>query len=99
MMLRVALLLGLCLAAGAASAGMFDDEEARKAVAALRVQVEANQKAAEERLARIETMLQDRSIELARQIDELKQDLARMRGQIEVQGHLIENPARAAEGP
>ena len=90
MKLRVALLLGFWLAAGAASAGMFDDEEARKAVAALRVQVEANQKTAEERLARIETVLQDRSIDLARQIDELKQDLARMRGQIEVQAHLIE---------
>src|SRR3990167_9367427 len=90
MKLRVALLLGFWLAAGAASAGMFDDEEARKAVAALRVQVEANQKTAEERLARIETVLQDRSIDLARQIDELKQDLARMRGQIEVQAPLIE---------
>jgi len=90
MKLRVALLLGFWLAAGAAHAGMFDDEEARKAVAALRVQVEANQKTAEERLARIETVLQDRSIDLARQIDELKQDLARMRGQIEVQAHLIE---------
>ena len=90
MKLRVALLLGLCLTAGAARAGMFDDEVARNAVAALRVQVEANQKAAEERLAKMETLLQDRSIDLARQIDELKQDLARMRGQIEVLAHQIE---------
>ncbi|TAK68131.1 MAG: tol-pal system protein YbgF [Betaproteobacteria bacterium] len=90
MKLRAALLLGLCLVAGAARAGLFDDEEARKDIAALRVQVGANQKAAEERLARIETMLQDRSIELAKLIDELKQDLARMRGQIEVQSHQIE---------
>ena len=87
---RAALLLGLCLVAGAARAGLFDDEEARKDIAALRVQVGANQKAAEERLARIETMLQDRSIELAKLIDELKQDLARMRGQIEVQSNQIE---------
>lgn len=85
-----ALLLGLCLAAGAARAGMFDDDEARKAVANLRVQVEANQKAVEERLAKIETLVQDRSIELNRQIDELKQELARLRGQIEVQLHQIE---------
>jgi len=87
---RAALLLGLCLVAGAARAGLFDDEEARKDIAALRVQVGANQKAAEERLARIETLLQDRSIELAKLIDELKQDLARMRGQIEVQTNQIE---------
>jgi len=97
MKLRAALLLGLCFAAGAVRAGMFDDDEARKAVSELRVQVEANQKAAEERLAgiesglaRIETLVQDRSIDLTRQIDELKQDLARMRGQTEVQNHRIE---------
>ena len=90
MKLRAALLLGLCLAAGAARAGVFDDDEARKAIANLRVQVEANQKAAEERLAKIESQLQDRSIDSARQIDELKQELARLRGDLEVQGHQIE---------
>jgi tol-pal system protein YbgF len=90
MKLRATLLLGLCLAAGAAHAGMFDDDEARKAIGALREQIEANQKTAEERLAKLETMAQDRSIDLSRQIDELKQDLARMRGQIEVQAHQLE---------
>jgi tol-pal system protein YbgF len=95
--LHTALLLGLCLATGAARAGLFDDDEARKDLAALRAQVGANQKAAEERLARIETLLsrietlvQDRAIEVAKLIDELKQDLARMRGQIEVQANKIE---------
>ncbi|HEY5291863.1 MAG TPA: tol-pal system protein YbgF [Burkholderiales bacterium] len=90
MKLRAALLLGLCLVAGAARAGLFDDDEARKDIAALRAQVEANQKAADERLARIETLVQDRSIELTKLIEELKQDLARMRGQIEVQANQIE---------
>jgi len=90
MKLRAALLLGLCLAAGAARAGMFDDDEARKAVADLRVQVEANQKAAEERLAKLEAQAQDRSIDLARQLDELKQELARLRGQLEVQAHQLD---------
>ncbi len=90
MKLRAALLLGLMLAAGAARAGMFDDEEARKAITALRVQVEANQKAAEERLAKIESQAQDRSIDVARQSDELRQELARLRGQIEVQAHRID---------
>ena len=90
MKLRAAVLLGLCLVAGAARAGLFDDDDARKDIAALRAQVGANQKAAEERLARIETLLQDRSIELTKLIEELKQDLARMRGQIEVQGNQIE---------
>jgi len=90
MKLHAALLLGLCLATGVARAGLFDDDVARKDLAALRDQVGANQKTAEERLARIETMLQDRSIELAKLIDELKQDLARMRGQLEVQTNQIE---------
>ena len=90
MKLHAALLLGLCLVAGAARAGLFDDDEARKDIAGLRAQVEANQKAAEERLARIETLVQDRSIELTKLIEELKQDLARMRGQIEVQANQIE---------
>ena len=90
MKLHAALLLGLCLVTGAARAGLFDDDEARKDLAALRAQVGANQKAVEERLARIETLVQDRAIELAKLIDELKQDLARMRGQIEVQANQIE---------
>lgn len=90
MKLQAALLLGLCVATGAAHAGLFDDDVARQDIANLKSQVAANQKAADERLARIETMLQDRSIELAKLIDELKQDLARMRGQLEVQTNQIE---------
>jgi tol-pal system protein YbgF len=90
MKLHAALLLGLCLVTGAARAGLFDDDEARKDLAALRAQVGTNQKAVEERLARIETLVQDRAIELAKLIDEVKQDLARMRGQIEVQANQIE---------
>jgi tol-pal system protein YbgF len=90
MKLRATLLLGLWLMAGIARAGMFDDDEARQAVRALRVQVEANQKAAEERLAKIESLAQERAIDLAKQLDELKQELAGVRGQIEVQAHQIE---------
>ena len=90
MKLRAALLLGLLLATGVARAGMFDDEEARKAVTDLRAQIEANQKAAQERLAKIESLLQDRSIDLSERLDELKQDMARLRGQIEVQTHQIQ---------
>lgn len=90
MKLYAALLLGLCALAGSARAGMFDDDEARRDIAALRVQVGANQKAVEERFARIEAMLQDRAIEVSKLIDDLKQELARLRGQIEVQTNQIE---------
>jgi tol-pal system protein YbgF len=94
MKLSAALLLGLCLVAGTARAGMFDDEEARKAISALRVEVQAQQKAAEERLAKAESVAQERAIDLTRLIDELKQDLARLRGQLEVQAHQIETLER-----
>jgi tol-pal system protein YbgF len=97
MQLHAALLLVLCLASGAARAGLFDDDEARRDLSALRAQVGVNQKAAEERLSRIEllltrieTLVQDRAIELTKVIEELKQDLARMRGQIELQANQIE---------
>jgi len=90
MKLHAALLLGLCFAAGAARAGMFDDEEARRDIATLRGQVTASQKSIEDRLARIETLQQDRSIELSKLIEELKQDIARLRGQIEVQTNQID---------
>ncbi|MHB8666824.1 MAG: tol-pal system protein YbgF [Burkholderiales bacterium] len=90
MKLRAVLLLLLCFAAGAAHAGIFDDEEARQAVAKLQDQVDANRKAAEERMSRIESLAQDRSLDLAKQLDDLKQDLARLRGQIEVQNHQID---------
>jgi tol-pal system protein YbgF len=69
---------------------MFDDDEARKDIAALKSQVAAERKALDERLAKIEALMQDRAIELTKQFDDLKQDLARMRGQIEVQGNQIE---------
>jgi tol-pal system protein YbgF len=90
MKLRAALLLGLFAFAGAGRAGVFD-EDARREVAALRGQVEVSQKALDERLAKIEALIQDRSIELSKLIDDLKQDLARMRGQVEVQANQIEN--------
>jgi len=66
------------------------DEDARREVAALRSQVETSQKALDERLVKIEALIQDRSIELSKLIDDLKQDLARMRGQAEVQANQIE---------
>lgn len=98
MRLHAAPLLGLCLVvagyAGPARAGMFDDEEARRDIAALRAQVGASQKAVDDRLVRIETLLQDRSIELSKLIDELRQELARMRGQIEVQTNQIDTLER-----
>jgi tol-pal system protein YbgF len=85
---RFSLLLALALFAAApgARAGIFDDDEARARIEQLRKQYEANRTAVEERLGRIETEVRDRRalVDLANQIEALKTDIARMRGQIEV---------------
>ncbi len=76
----------LLAAASGAHAALFDDTEARARIEALRRQVAAGQLAVDERLAKIEAEIRDRSglVNLAGQIEALKADLARIRGQIEV---------------
>ena len=82
----VVCVLSLCVVTSGARAAMFDDDEARARIESLRKQVAANQAAIDERLARIEAEVRDRRalVDLANQIEALKGDLARMRGQIEV---------------
>jgi tol-pal system protein YbgF len=92
-MRRAALCLLACLAAAPAFAqGLFDDNEARRRIEALRQQVSESQRLAEERLSKIESAVgaaTDRSVvlELANQIELLRGEIARMRGQIEVATH------------
>lgn len=82
------LLIGALLAPFAAphgaSAALFggDDEKLN----ALRAQVEASQKAMDQRLAKLEASAADRNaiLDLAGQLDQLRSDLARLRGQVEV---------------
>src|SRR4051812_18846861 len=73
--------------AGTAHAALFDDDEARRQIAALRTQAEASQKTVNERLgtvdqrlSAIEAAVQDRRalIDLAAALDALKQDIARL---------------------
>src|SRR5262249_2029559 len=79
------------LSTSATPAAPFDDDEARKQIFQLRNQVDARQKAIEERLSSIDAKLgqldssgQNRVVDLAQLIDSLKQDMAKLRGQIEV---------------
>ena len=84
------------LAASSASAqGLFDDNEARRRIELLRQQVEAQRLATEARLSKAEEAAlagADRSalIELSSQIETLRGEIARMRGQLEVLGHQAE---------
>ena len=95
-MRRAALCLLACLAAAPAFAqGLFDDNEARRRIEALRQQVSESQRLVEERLAKIESAVgasTDRSavLELASQIESLRGEIARMRGQLEVATHQVE---------
>jgi len=96
--LRVSLLLAV-LAAGAtasAHAGLFDDEQARRQVTDLANQVRTQDEAMAQRLAKLESENEQRGraiIDLSNQIDSLKSDLAKLRGQIEV----LLNDADAAQ--
>ena len=88
--------LGCALAWPALSQGLFDDNEARRRIELLRQQVEANQKALEDRLGKFESSAGDRSalLDLAGQLEGLRSEIARMRGQIEVLANQIETADR-----
>src|SRR5688572_29171471 len=88
-------LLALAAAAPCFAQGLFDDNEARRRIEALRQQVVENQRILEERISTMETALAgatDRSalLELASQIEALRGEIARMRGQIEVVSNQVE---------
>jgi len=98
-MRRLALFVLLAVAAAApARAQLFDDNEARRRVELLRQQLEAYKKSVDERMTKAESTAQaaaDRSalLDLASQIDALRGEIAKMRGQLEV----IANQADTAE--
>ena len=98
-MRRLALFVLLAVAAAApARAQLFDDNEARRRVELLRQQLEAYKKSVDERMTKAESIAQaaaDRSalLDLASQIDALRGEIAKMRGQLEV----VANQADTAE--
>ncbi len=83
---RLAAVLLLGWACAAQAQGLFDDNEARRRIDALRQQAEASQKAIDERLAKIESSAADRGaiLDLSNQLEALRNEIARMRGQVEV---------------
>ena len=99
-MLRVWItVVGLAIASQAVAQGLFDDNEARRRVELLRQQVEAQRKTTEERLSKAEADAKEASdraadrgalLELSNQIESLRGEIARMRGQLEVLGNQSE---------
>jgi tol-pal system protein YbgF len=82
----IAVCAGICLPA---HAGVFDDDDARKAILDLRAKVDANQRDTNNRLQTI----QSGQLDLANQIDLLRQDNAKLRGEIE----LLQNTSATQE--
>jgi tol-pal system protein YbgF len=101
-MKRLALLLAAWAFASSALAQLFDDNEARRRIERLRQEVEAYRQANEARIAKAEAAAQEAAersadrgaiLDLAQQIENLRSDMAKMRGQLEV----IANQADTAE--
>jgi tol-pal system protein YbgF len=95
MRLLAGAVLALATVAPCFAQGLFDDNEARRRVEALRQQATENQRIVDERLSKMETAIAgatDRSavLELASSIEALRADIARMRGQLEVAANQIE---------
>ncbi len=75
-------------AAWPARAGLFDDEEARRRVEALRTELAQQGKDNEARIARLEELIRNIGVvELVRQLDQMNSEIARLRGQLEVLGN------------
>jgi len=79
--------LALLAALAPARAGLFDDDEARARIDKLRVDVaEQAKEQAKEQGKRLDT-LGSAQLDLANQIEQLKAELAKLRGQLEVQNY------------
>lgn len=77
--------IALALIATAAKAALFDDDEARRRIADTNLRLGQVQAQLESRLAQLEEQLKSGGlVDLANQIDFVRGDLAKLRGQIEV---------------
>ena len=77
--------LAVALIALPARAALFDDDEARRRIEQTNLRIAQVQKQIEDRLASIELQLKNQGlVELFGQVEQLKSEVARLRGQIEV---------------
>jgi len=83
---RLLAILAVAMFAHTASAALFDDDEARKRIAETNQRLAQVQKQLEDRIAAIETRTAG-IVEVSREIELFKADMAKLRGQIEVLVH------------
>lgn len=87
-----ALGFALAISSNSAHAGLFDDEEARKQILQLRTQIADTQRTLDQRISELEAQARNRSIiDLFNQVETLKAEFARLRGQIELLQNEMEN--------
>jgi len=84
--LRFAAAFALAMAAASsARAGLFDDDEARRRIDSLREELSQQGRDNEARIAKLEQQIRNIGVvELVQQIEQLNQEIARLRGRIEV---------------
>ena len=91
MRLGAAALLAVGLVALPARGALWDDEEARRRIEQTNLRVAQVQKQLEDRIAALESQMKSQGlVELFGQVEQLKSDVARLRGQIEVLNHELE---------
>ena len=95
MLRRVALLLGCAVALNATAQGLFDDNEARRRIDVLSQQVTENQRLVAEQLKKLDAVMSQASdrtalMQIATQVETLSNEMAKMRGQLEVLGNQAE---------
>jgi tol-pal system protein YbgF len=84
-----AVMLALAFATAPARAALFDDDEARKRIDALRVRVEQLEQQLSQRLERLESK-DAAMLDMFRDVEQIKADIARLRGQYEVLAYELE---------
>lgn len=89
-MRRLALLPALLLS-GVCHAGLFTDDEAHQKISDMQLQNTQQQNKLEARFAGLESTQRTQGMEMLSQMDALKAEISKMRGQLEVQAHDIEN--------
>ena len=92
-----AALLALALLALPARAALFDDEEARKRIAETNARLAQIQKQLDERVTTLESQVKSQGlVDLLNQVEQLKSDVAKLRGQVEVMTFEVEQSQKRA---
>ena len=87
----IVIAIALALVSQSAAAALFDDDEARKRIADTNARLAQVQRQLEDRLTALETQLKSQGlVDLFSQVEQVRSDIARLRGQVEVLTYELE---------